>query len=958
MSAVPHASGVSLIARFLGEDAARGGPFALLGLRPGAADDTVVIAALERRLAALAAHRQSETPEADEVRLALHAAAAQLLDPAVRVHLARRWGGEAAAQQAALAAPASEAGRGVLLEHDALLTLARYGGWNQRSLRRLMLLAHAREASPDELIGALRRLSSRDSSDARSVPRPASLPSDPDETARVPVRFSGLPRPLADEPPRPADPRPPEMVRSEEDDPAKRILRRGAFVVVGGFVALAVIGSIAAIILTAPRTPVEPAPAPPPSTRTAAEPARVEPFPLRPGGAKEAAPRTAGVPSATELNAALRGLEVAADGLTLDLAEALAVFRSSVQDVAANWCLLTPDRQRAAINSVVEFMHAASGTPPVASAAAEAIASGSLVMRDGSAPTADGVWPAVWSAGVLVRLRGEGALGATALRVIEDSLIQSIGGAAPASGRTFEAGAVAALGLMPRRFVLGERPGREAELERWKRWTRAVEAAAAEQPARRTELLLAGLDALVLAGPEPDEDAAIADAMVELTLALTWRRGDRSRAWLAQAFGNPRVSNADLHVITTALATRSNAEGVDPLMSLPARSIDAQRRELLRRYETAWGLPTAAQRDDLADAWLRELRRIVRDAERDRAPFEHLARAVVAARLNAAAVLRWSGGLDAAAALIDRLDAPVKDAMETARGSVGDQAVVSPGRYDGAWAVRYISAQRDADARVALLRELAGGSLLDPISGGVVAQEAVRGSPAQVRLAARDALLTLRLNASAVKGLLEQAPTMPRTIQNAELVAQMTGTTVVSIRDLEWKLKTRRMLVERLMELLAAEGEVGRVDRLAPLLAETYAGMASSALASSSSDGTPTSADESAARVRAQWQRLAAELSAGRSGVVRAEEIERRRTARLAVAGGPVQRFAVEQLAIAELLSAVIAVERPERAAEAAGVLAELGNSRRAATHILHQIAATELAIGRLWAIRFGEERP
>jgi len=956
VNAIPHAPGHSLIARFLGDEAARGGPFALLGLRPGVADDAVVIAALEQRLSSLAAHHQSETPEADEVRLALHAAAAQLLDPAVRVHLARRWGGEAAAQQAALAAPTSEAGRGVLLEHDALLTLARYGGWNRGSLHRLMLLARARDASPDEIVGALRRLSSRGAAGARNVPPPA--PAGRAGSPPVPVRLAGLPKPLADEPPLPADPRPPEMVRPEEDDPAKRLLRRGALIFIGGFVALAVLGSLAAILLTVPRTPPDPSPPPSPPARASAEPARVEPFPLRPSVARDAQPRPPGPPSASELNAALRGLDAAVDGLALDPGEALALFRSSAQDVAAHWCLLTPDRQRAATNSVVEFMHSASAVPLIASAAAEAVASGSVAMHGGAAPAAYGVWPSVWSVGTLVRLSGESGLSAVVSRVIEDALRQSIGGAGPAAGRTFEAGAVAALGLLPRRFVLGERPDRDTELERWRRWIRAVDAATPEQQARRIELLLAGLDALALAGPEPGDDPAIADAMVELTLALTWRRGDRSRTWLVQAFGNQRVSNADLHVITTALATRSNAEGVDPLMSLPARSIDAQRRDLRNRYETAWGLPTATQRDDLADSWLQQLRRIVRESEADRAPIDPLSRAVLAARLNAAAALRWSGRLDDAAVLIDRLDAPVKDAMETARGSVGDQAVVAPGRYDGAWAVRYASAQRDADARVALLRELGGGSILDPISGEVLAQEAVRGSPAQVRLAARDALLSLRLNASALKGMLEQAPTMPRTIQNAELVAQMTGTSVVSVRDPEWKLKTRRVLVERLMELLAAEGEVGRVDRLAPLLAETYAGMASPSIAPSSADGTPAAADESAARVRAQWQQLAAELSAGRSGVVRAEEIERRRTARLAVAGGPVQRFAVEQLAIAELLSAVIAVERPERAADAAGVLSELAVTRRTATHVLHQVAATELVIARLWAIRFGEELP
>ena len=79
------------VERFLGPQEAAGGPFALLGISPDRCNEGSVLLALERQLDRVNAHAQCDTPEADEVRLALHAAAAQLLDPFVRRHLIARW---------------------------------------------------------------------------------------------------------------------------------------------------------------------------------------------------------------------------------------------------------------------------------------------------------------------------------------------------------------------------------------------------------------------------------------------------------------------------------------------------------------------------------------------------------------------------------------------------------------------------------------------------------------------------------------------------------------------------------------------------------------------------------------------------------------------------------------------------------------------------------------------------
>ena len=90
--------------------------------------------------------------------------------------------------------------------------------------------------------------------------------------------------------------------------------------------------------------------------------------------------------------------------------------------------------------------------------------------------------------------------------------------------------------------------------------------------------------------------------------------------------------------------------------------------------------------------------------------------------------------------------------------------------------------------------------------------------------------------------------------------------------------------------------------------------------------------------------------------IVPVHRIDRRHDARLALVRGPVQRFAADQIGCAELLACIVAAERPGRAAEAAGVLAECQSQRRSAEHILTQIRITEAAIVRLWMLRFGED--
>jgi len=85
-----HAIPVEVFARFLRLEHAPGGPHELLGLARDVDEWTAksISQALLSRLEMIDSHPQGRTPEADELRVALYVAAAQLRDPEARAALA------------------------------------------------------------------------------------------------------------------------------------------------------------------------------------------------------------------------------------------------------------------------------------------------------------------------------------------------------------------------------------------------------------------------------------------------------------------------------------------------------------------------------------------------------------------------------------------------------------------------------------------------------------------------------------------------------------------------------------------------------------------------------------------------------------------------------------------------------------------------------------------------------
>lgn len=171
------------IVRFLGEEAGRGGPFALLGLKHEIEGNTQINRAVQRRLRQIECHPHRSTPDAQEVRLAIHSAASQLRDPTLREHLAQRWpeGSPIDLPRAWAPRRAMQKLNPGLIEH-ARRIVGSSGGWNPVARRRLAHLARINRLGAFEVIRALGggRAGAARSAASEQPPHPIRLPAPPE----------------------------------------------------------------------------------------------------------------------------------------------------------------------------------------------------------------------------------------------------------------------------------------------------------------------------------------------------------------------------------------------------------------------------------------------------------------------------------------------------------------------------------------------------------------------------------------------------------------------------------------------------------------------------------------------------------------------------------------------------------------------------------------------------------
>ncbi|QOJ01428.1 MAG: hypothetical protein HRU70_13395 [Phycisphaeraceae bacterium] len=966
----------ALAERFLGPGASAGGPFALLGLDPSRATPAGVLAALESRLALVSSHRESRSPSADELRLALHASAAQLLDPVVRGHLLEVWAPWArpAGEEGLKGAEDAAGGDGVTarlaLEADAVMAMATHGGWNARTLRDLTMMADARGLSSDDVAVALRALSGPSS---RAVESPAVERSvgpgsarDSGAGARVDARGGT------------GDWVVPGGAASAGWGPIRTALAWAAggvvlvTLVVAGVVSLVVPGSGEGAGAGGPTGDSSRGGAGVVGRGVAGRGgsggsgvAGEREDAGRGGGTGQGGGGDAGAGGASggfvEADAARAGLASAVSRLGADPDGASSLFERWFAASGRSWPGWPLDARVAVVGEVVEFFHRASDKPGASARALSAVTGpGGVVWSRERRPEGWEVGAAVWSYGVMGRLTRERDLPSTVLSSVRGALAQGLD-ATPGAEATFELMAQAACGRLATVLAGGGAGGAGvAGASVWEAWIKAVSAVA--DAGSRDRLVLTALEDVMVMGPEPGEDRGAFDAVERLALALAWRAGDASRERLLRWFDSGDVSNADLSALTRVLSSGSGAEGVGATMVLSQVAGPHERALLRARYAEAWGLQSTRARGEALARWSEAARaRLERPATGARgedparaaespAAVADLAEAVVLSRLSEAAGWLHAGDPGKSEAILATLDVPVRSALGGVPARAG-------GADDGAWAVRYVSAANALQARLDLIREAQGSGSIGATDAEVLVGEAIRGSPVAVRSAARDAVRRLASSPAVVNGLLEAAPTMPITSENSALVEYVVGAAVPGPRDPGWRAGVRARLVERLIELVAGEGELGVIDGLSVLLGESYAGrLASMSGPASGASGGVVSAEAACRAWRVAVERQAERVVATGREPRTLREIAERSAGRASMARGAVQRFAAEQCSGVELLAYVVAGESPGLASPVAGVMAEFDAARRGADRLTGQVRLAERAALRVWLLRLGEE--
>jgi len=918
--------------RFLGLSPEERTPLALLNIRPEQCDEASIRAALSRRLDRVENHAEAGTPAADEARMALHAAAAQLLDPSVREAILSGAAPGAGEPEIPGAVRRTQVDALLSFRKTAIRTILLCRGWNRRSRRMLAAVAGASGLTPEQMAEAL-----------RSMTGPVVAP------------------PIRNRPPTPPKQR--TTILESFHEPAARGRGVPSSVILGiaGAVAAVAIVMIVIVRLLSPDAPMQELAVAPPEEDSGApgividedvEPPVVEP---RTGGLpdrRDDAPVSAQAPPdpAGLVRTLRRCVELAKD----DPGQAAWRLEQAVSQLSGAWSLFEPRTLEAAQDAIVMFLRDAPAGGKRNARAMNAVSAGAR--RQGSAGRLEAheILPAVWSCGMLAELVASPGVAAPVRDFALAGLDSAVGEFDPDGAGGFGEGALASLRAMNRSLATFD--SGEGDERAWGRWREALGAATRMvdrgDTRREIETLLAA-EAIMRHGPalarDPDAYAAAGALLgtVEWTPESAGAGATPARQALLRWFDDRTIETEDLALVTEWVVGESGAPGIGIQMTLHRDAGAEQRAALRDRYASVWGLNDDRGVDEVATRWrvLAE-RRLRRDADGGD-EIGALARAAEDSRLSEAAARRWRREFSAARLILDDPYAVVEEAArQRGRRSALSEA---GGDRDGAWALEYLSAGASGDRKFAAVSrlELWGGSI-GPIDGDVLTRAALLGSPAEVRSAAQRVVRKRAEEPAVINGLLESIGVAPRNESTRALVESVTNRVMPSARSAGWEQSARLALTEKLLEMLAGRGGLSAIDRLSAALEQSHRNRA----------GESASAGDASRALWSAWRADAERFAVAPRHSWSLETIDRRRAGRVSLAVGPAQRFAAEQVSAAELMGYVVAAERPSRADEVEVVMRAMASARREASGVFGQIEATERAMLALWMIRLGETLP
>jgi hypothetical protein len=476
------------------------------------------------------------------------------------------------------------------------------------------------------------------------------------------------------------------------------------------------------------------------------------------------------------------------------------------------------------------------------------------------------------------------------------------------------------------------------------------------------------IERVLIEGPEPNSSRVTFDIISDLTLATSWRKDSPVRSALLRWFQSTDVSAVDLQAVTSVLATRSGATGIDATMILSSAAGPAQRTSLRDTYAAVWELSSEGKTRSeelvrLADAARARLSQTmpahIAEVLQNAVVFARYSR--IADELRRGVIIRVPDDVESfSTAISNRIDVD-------ARGGIQNTII---NNLNEQWAAEYLREEQAGNlpAKLRLLQGFTG--VVERLSAEVLVDVAVRGSPDDARKAARQAVFNNLSSPELVNSFLRQQHRIPPTLENSLLLERICVTSLPSPRDPSWRLRVRQALVTRLLQLLASDGELAVLDLLAAELRIAYGRDDATVPRTTDSDPSPPAAgnqpaipagdtpDGAAARLARQM-----ELEADRAVPTGREPMSLSRIIllhrqRQALARGPLQNFAAHQIAVADLLAYLAVAENPSLGPQVGELMQEMSTNRNKATHIIDQVYVVEETILRLWILRIDGQSP
>lgn len=896
--------------KFLGVRASDATEFTLLGVAPGTATRDNVLTALRAQLARVAQHPDAGTPQAAQVRVMLHAAAARLL-------------GSSLATEPAPAPASREATQTTEFERAALNILAMHGGMNHVSLKLIRQTAAGMGVDGDELSSVMLRLPQLVASAGDSGPAPARSPAAAAREARpVAPRREADTDQIATE----------GMRRVPVDDPTKRLVFMAAGAIAGGLVLLAGIGYGLRIIFTdKPAQPVAVTPPPTGPTPALATPdasiVQARPAPTAPP-AQPAPARTA-----EELVTALRdGASKSRD----DAPRGAAAVVDALREIGLTWHTMPRDYLVASGDAFVDAVYAVQHDDAALAGVLDALMDMASPTRDALDMAAGRTAQAVLARSLLARLQVERDLPVSARRTlraaVEQGLVPENATRGPWAENLFDA--TGAVGRVLAQS--GDQPSQLPPEEAWKTLVACIRAATPEAE-RQEAVFLTTLDHLMTAGKEPTQDARVLAGVQTLASALEWSPQRGARAALVVWLGRSDISSADAAALTAVVASKSEASA-DRTFALSPGASDQDRLDLRDRFANLWQTQTAGARRDLALSWVQEAQGAL-NAPLATGVADAMREAVRFASLNASAARVWRGDSATGAVLMppDNGNGPTQADVYsriTARGS-------------SQWALDYLRAGPDMLRRRDLLKAFSGE--VTPLDAKLLVIDAMRGPTQEIRVQARRALAPAIGSPVVTAAMLDFAPSMPPTREASQLVQQATGRTLPGTRSPMWRVEVRRALVWKMLAHVD-DGSLDDLTTVEGLLATVY----EERLANRPAAGTITAVDAMARAYNEQTlDAQAATRMRGRTALV--TNVRTMTRERLRAAAGAPQMFVAYSAGLVELLAVAVISERPLAADEVQSLLTQWRRDMAQSAHVVRQMELAERMQTRLWVLRMKE---